>query len=129
MKKDLKEYKTFQNSSRATEASLNGSNGSKNSQPKKKEDSKTRKRREAEARQALSKKRKDKKETINKLESNITKLESRQAEINSLLEKSETYAAGGNASVLNRELMTINDDLEKFNKEWSEVVDALNAIN
>ena len=35
----------------------------------------------------------------------------------------------GNASVLNRELMTINDDLEKFNKEWSEVVDALNAIN
>ena len=121
--------KTDQNSSRATEASLNGSNGSKNSQPKKKEDSKTRKRREAEARQALSKKRKDKKETINKLESNITKLESRQAEINSLLEKPETYAAGGNASVLNRELMTINDDLEKFNKEWSEVVDALNAIN
>ena len=121
--------KTDQNSSRATEASLNGSNGPKNSQPKKKEDSKTRKRREAEARQALSKKRKDKKETINKLESNITKLESRQAEINSLLEKSETYAAGGNASVLNRELMTINDDLEKFNKEWSEVVDALNAIN
>ena len=121
--------KTDQNSSRATEASLNGSTGSKNSQPKKKEDSKTRKRREAEARQALSKKRKDKKETINKLESNITKLESRQAEINSLLEKPETYAAGGNASVLNRELMMINDDLEKFNKEWSEVVDALNAIN
>ena len=36
-------------------------------QTKKKEDSKTRKRREAEARQALSKKRKDKKENINTL--------------------------------------------------------------
>ena len=95
----------------------------------KKEDSKTRKRREAEARQALSKKRKDKKENINKLESKITKLETRQSEINALLEKPETYSSGGQASVLNRELMEIIDDLEKLNKEWSDVVDALNAIN
>ena len=121
--------KTDQNSSRSTEASFHKSAAPKSDQPKKKEDSKTRKRREAEARQALSKKRKNKKETINKLETKITELETRQVEINSLLEKPETYASGGQASVLNRELMTINEDLERLNNEWSEVVDALNAIN
>ena len=121
--------KTEQDSSRSTEASFNKDTSIKRNQTKKKEDSKTRKRREAEARQALSKKRKDKKENINKLESKITKLETRQSEINALLEKPETYSSGGQASVLNRELMEIIDDLEKLNKEWSDVVDALNAIN
>ena len=121
--------KTEQDSSRSTEASFNKDTSIKRNQTKKKEDSKTRKRREAEARQALSKKRKDKKENINKLESKITKLETRQSEINTLLEKPETYTSGGQASVLNRELMEIIDDLEKLNKEWSDVVDALNAIN
>ena len=121
--------KTEQDSSRSTEASFNKDTSIKRNQTKKKEDSKTRKRREAEARQALSKKRKDKKENINKLESKITKLETRQSEINTLLEKPETYSSGGQASVLNRELMEIIDDLEKLNKEWSDVVDALNAIN
>ena len=121
--------KTEQDSSRSTEASFNKDTSIRRNQTKKKEDSKTRKRREAEARQALSKKRKDKKENINKLESKITKLETRQSEINALLEKPETYSSGGQASVLNRELMEIIDDLEKLNKEWSDVVDALNAIN
>jgi len=45
-----------------------------------------------------------------------------------LLEQSETYSEGGQAQQLNRELMEINDKLEKLNDRWSVAVDALNAI-
>ena len=121
--------KTGQSSGRSTETSFNQDSSNKPVQSNKKEDSKKRKRREAEARQALSRKRKDKKEAISTLEAKITQLETRQSEINSLLEQPETYASGGQAPALNRELMAINEDLDQFNKEWSEAVDALNALH
>ena len=91
-------------------------------------DAKTRKRREAEARQALSKKRKSQQTVIDKSEVRISSLEKRQGEIAGLLEQSETYSEGGQAQQLNRELMEINDKLEKLNDRWSVAVDALNAI-
>ena len=56
-------------------------------------------------------------------------LEKRQAEITALLELPETYSAGGQAQQFNRELMDISATLESHNKEWSEAVDELNAID
>ena len=120
--------KTNQDSNRSAEASFSNDTNTKNTSKAKREDPKRRKRREAEERQALSKKRKEKKAVIDRLETRITEMEKRQKEITELLEQPETYAAGGQAPKLNRELMTINDDLDDFNSKWSEAVDSLNAI-
>ena len=120
--------KTGQDSGRSTEASLENGQPQKNAPPVKREDAKARKRREAEERQALSKKRKTKQILIDRLEAKITDLEARQTEITTLLEQPDTYANGGQAQALNRELMELNEDLEQHNLEWSQAVDALNAI-
>ena len=120
--------KTNQDSNRSAEASFSNDTNTKNTSKAKREDPKRRKRREAEERQALSKKRKEKKAVIDRLETRITEMEKRQKEITELLEQPETYAAGGQAPKLNRELMTINDDLDDCNSKWSEAVDSLNAI-
>ena len=55
-------------------------------------------------------------------------MEARQTEITTLLEQPDTYANGGQAQALNRELMELNENLEQHNLEWSQAVDALNAI-
>ena len=120
--------KTNQDSNRSAEASFSNDTNTKNTSKAKREDPKRRKRREAEERQVLSKKRKEKKTVIDSLETRITEMEKRQKEITELLEQPETYAAGGQAPKLNRELMTINDDLDDCNSKWSEAVDSLNAI-
>ena len=120
--------KTNQDSNRSAEASFSNDTNTKNTSKAKREDPKSRKRREAEERQALSKKRKENKAVIDRLETRITVMEKRQKEITELLEQPETYAAGGQAPALNRELMTINDDLDDCNSKWSEAVDSLNAI-
>lgn len=120
--------KTNQDSNRSAEASFSNDTNTKNTSKAKREDPKSRKRREAEERQALSKKRKENKAVIDRLETRITEMEKRQKEITELLEQPETYAAGGQAPALNRELMTINDDLDDCNSKWSEAVDSLNAI-
>ena len=120
--------KTGQDSGRATETSLENGQPQKNAPPVKREDARARKRREAEERQALSKKRKTKQILIDRLETKITELEARQTEITTLLEQPDTYANGGQAQALNRELMELNEDLEQHNLEWSQAVDALNAI-
>lgn len=120
--------KTNQDSNRSAEASFSNDTNTKNTSKAKREDPKSRKRREAEERQALSKKRNENKAVIDRLETRITVMEKRQKEITELLEQPETYAAGGQAPALNRELMTINDDLDDCNSKWSEAVDSLNAI-
>ncbi len=120
--------KTGQQSSRATQTSLANGTPTKGGSPASREDSKARKRREAEARQVLSKKRKSTQSIIDKLEAKIAALEERQGEITSLLELPETYANGGQAQQLNRELMQINDDHERYSDKWSAAVDELNAI-
>ena len=120
--------KTGQQSSRATQTSLANRTPAKGSKSASREDAKARKRREAETRQALSRKRKSKQDIIERLEIKIAALEKRQGEITSLLELPETYAAGGQAQQLNRELMEIKDDHERFSNKWSAAVDELNAI-
>ena len=121
--------KTGQQNSRSTQASLLNGTSERNGAPAKREDAKARKRREAEERQALSKKRKTRQKLIDSLEEEIMTLEKRQAEITALLELPETYSAGGQAQQFNRELMDISATLESHNKEWSEAVDELNAID
>ena len=120
--------KTGQQSSRATQTSLPNGAPASGVTAARDEDAKSRKRREAEQRQALSKKRKVKQDIIDKLEAKISALEKRQGEIASQLEHPETYADGGQAQQLNRELMEINDDHERYSNEWSIAVDDLNAI-
>ncbi len=56
-------------------------------------------------------------------------MEKRQVEIASQLELPETYADGGQAQKLNRELMEINDNHERYINDWSKAVDDLNAID
>ncbi len=120
--------KTGQQSSRATQTSLTNGVPVKGGGLPGREDAKARKRREAKQRQVLSKKRRAKQGAIDKLETKIATLEERQGEITSLLEQPETYANGGQAQQLNRELMQINDDHERFSDEWSVAVDEFNAI-
>jgi len=120
--------KIGQDIGRSTEASLENGQPQKKSPSVKREDAKARKRREAEERQALSKKRKEQQLLIDCLETKITKMETRQAEITTLLEQPDTYANGGQAPALNRELMELKDNLDHHNLEWSQAVDALNAI-
>ncbi len=120
--------KTGQQSSRATQTSLTNGVPVKGGSLPGREDAKARKRREAKQRQVLSKKRRAKQGAIDKLETKIATLEERQGEITSLLEQPETYANGGQAQQLNRELMQINDDHERFSDEWSVTVDEFNAI-
>ncbi len=120
--------KTGQQSSRATQTSLTNGVPVKGGSSPGREDAKARKRREAKQRQVLSKKRRAKQDAIDMLETKIATLEERQGEITSLLEQPETYANGGQAQQLNRELMQINDDHERFSDEWSVAVDEFNAI-
>ena len=120
--------KTGQQSSHATQTSLANGAPARGGTAASREDAKSSKRREAEQRQALSKKRKVKQDLIDKLEAKIAAMEKRQGEIASQLELPETYTAGGQAQQLNRELMEINNDHERYSDEWGVAVDELNAI-
>ncbi len=48
----------------------------------------------------------------------MTRLEARQKELAAELEKPETYEPGGAAMQLNRELLSISEELEKLNTQW-----------
>jgi ATP-binding cassette subfamily F protein 3 len=76
------------------------------------------KRIEAEQRQARSRKRQEIQKRITALEKEIAELESREKELTAELEKPETYATGGRAVQINRELMEVHDRLAGANTEW-----------
>ena len=69
------------------------------------------KRIEAEQRQARSRKRQEIQKRITALEKEIAELETREKELTAELEKPETYATGGRATQINRELMEVHDRL------------------
>jgi ATP-binding cassette subfamily F protein 3 len=81
-------------------------------------DRKEQRRREAEHRQARSRKRREIQERLSLLEKKIGELEAREKELTAELEKPETYAAGGRAMQVNRELMEVHDRLAEANSEW-----------
>lgn len=81
-------------------------------------ESRQQRRAEAEQRKAEAKVKRDHEKRVRELEMHIMSLEGRQREITAELERPETYDAGGAAMELNRELLGINDELERVTKEW-----------
>ncbi len=83
-------------------------------------DRKEQKRMAAERRQARSRKRREIQDRITVLEMEIAELEAREKELTEELEKPETYATGGRAVQVNRELMEVHGRLAGANAEWEE---------
>jgi ATP-binding cassette subfamily F protein 3 len=90
---------------------------------------KDQKRAEAEERQARSRERKTQQQVVHKLEKEIQELEARQAELTTELENPETYARGGRAVEINRELMHIQERLAELNPQWETEASKLAAID
>ena len=76
---------------------------------------------EAEQRQVRSRKRQAIQKRIAALEKEIADLEAREKELTAELEKPETYATGGRATQINRELMHVHERMEAANTEWEAV--------
>src|SRR3954452_7914861 len=76
---------------------------------------------ESEQRKAEAKLKRDHEKKVRDLEMQILKLEGRQKELTEELEKPETYERGGAAMQLNRELLTISEDLERLTAEWEKL--------
>ena len=51
----------------------------------------------------------------------ILSLEGRQKSLTEALEKPESYAAGGNAMQLNRDLLSVSDELAQVTVEWEKL--------
>ncbi|HTY87032.1 MAG TPA: ABC-F family ATP-binding cassette domain-containing protein [Candidatus Acidoferrum sp.] len=88
-------------------------------------DRKEQRRIEAEQRQARSRKKREIQERLAALEKEITELEKREKELTAELEKPETYAAGGGAVQINRELMEIHARLPEVTAAWEKAGIAL----
>ena len=80
--------------------------------------SKEQKRAEAEERQAATRIRKEHESRVMSLEMRISTLEGRQQDLTIELEKPETYEAGGRAVDLNRDLLTVTEELARLTAEW-----------
>ena len=80
--------------------------------------SKEQKRLEAEQRQNRSAAHKELLQAVSKLEREVARLETQQAELVVELEKPETYGKAGQAMHLNRELSGIQHELETATAEW-----------
>ncbi|MBA2431780.1 MAG: ATP-binding cassette domain-containing protein, partial [Chthoniobacterales bacterium] len=79
---------------------------------------KQQRRAEAEQRKAEAKVKRDQEKHARELEMQIMKLEGRQRELTEELEKPETYEAGGQATQLNREMLSVTAELERLTAEW-----------
>jgi ATP-binding cassette subfamily F protein 3 len=73
---------------------------------------------DADKRKADAKAKRDQQKQAEALEMRIFTLEGRQKEITGELEKPDAYEAGGAAVSLNRELMSVTEELEKVMSEW-----------
>jgi ATP-binding cassette subfamily F protein 3 len=72
----------------------------------------------AEARKAEAKAQRERQQRIQALEMRIMHLESRQKELSAELEKPEVYEPGGPVMALNRELLSVTEELEHVTVEW-----------
>ncbi len=71
-----------------------------------------------EQRKAEAKVKRDHEKNVAELERQILALEGRQRELTAELERPATYEPGGSAMQLNRELMSVADDLARVTAEW-----------
>ncbi len=76
---------------------------------------------EAEARKAQAAARRDLERRVQALEMRILSLEGRQKSLTEELEKPESYAAGGNAMQLNRDLSAVTDELAQVTADWEKL--------
>ncbi len=82
---------------------------------------KEQKRAEAEARQALSRQRRVYQQKLERLEREIERLESEQQRLTKELEDPSTYENAGRAVAVNRDLMHVQEDLERLTAEWEQL--------
>ncbi|MBP7951363.1 MAG: ABC-F family ATP-binding cassette domain-containing protein [Verrucomicrobiales bacterium] len=87
--------------------------------------SKEQKRAEAEARQTKSRQRKEQERQIVGLEEEIAALEEQQQQLVTELEDPETYASGGAAMQLNRDLLAVQESLQRLTASWEAAQQAL----
>jgi len=89
---------------------------------------KEQKRFEAEQRQARSRERKAQQEIVDRLESEIAKLEVQLTELTAQLETPATYESPGRASQINRAMVQIQERLAELNPEWESEAGKLAAL-
>ena len=89
------------------------------------QDRKDQKRLEAQQRQARSRELKDQKQLVHRLEKEIAKLEARQHELTTELEKPETYAIGGRALQINMEIKDVVRETEQQTAAWETAANKL----
>ncbi len=76
------------------------------------------KRLEAEARNAISKVKRDREKRLHEIETRIATLEAHQKELVVALEDPAVYEVGGRAMSINRELSNVTADLTRLTNEW-----------
>ena len=76
------------------------------------------KRAEAEARNTISKTRREKDKRLHEIEMQIAALEAQQKELVRALEDPAVYEVGGKAVAINRELSTVTDHLAQLTAQW-----------
>lgn len=86
------------------------------------------KRLEAEERQARYRERKAREAVLAGLEHRIQELENRQAELVAALERPETYERSGDAVRVNRELMEVQEALQRLTPEWEAAATRLEEL-
>jgi ATP-binding cassette subfamily F protein 3 len=90
---------------------------------------KEQKRAEAEARQARSKAKKEKEQQVARLEAEVARLETRQADLVEELERPGTYEHSGIAVKLNRELVEVQNELEKKSQLWEKMLAEVDSMD
>ncbi|MFN2475979.1 MAG: ABC-F family ATP-binding cassette domain-containing protein [Chthoniobacterales bacterium] len=84
-------------------------------------ESRQQRRLDAEQRKAEANTKREHDKRVQELEMHILSLEGRQSELTAELERPETYAAGGAAMELNRELQGVTDELTRVTGEWEQL--------
>ena len=86
---------------------------------------KEQKRAEAEQRKQAAKQLRDREKAVAKLEMEVVALEAKLASLTAALEDPAAYAPGGNAMALNREMLTVSDQLQEANAAWEKAASEL----
>src|SRR5260370_22675704 len=77
-----------------------------------------RKRADSEARNAISKAKREKEKRVHELETKIATLEAHQTELAAALEDPAVYTTGGRATVTNRDLSAVAHNLTRLTPAW-----------
>lgn len=88
---------------------------------------KEQKRAEAEQRKQAAKQLRDREKAVAKLEMEVVALEAKLASLTAALEDPAAYAPGGNAMALNREMLTVSDQLQEANAAWEKAASELHT--